>query len=166
LYQAFFLVFALSHVQAVVTILSHSLIDVNAALEVKLIEWYAFLMRMNVFMLPFVTVLPRLIGWKSSLVTVLPVLAYFINHDVLSFDTTPGIVLSTLGMVVVLSRKDEDLPLFFKLGWILLALSPVIFPDSSTDAGHTLGASGLNIPLILMAYGLHSRSTSKGTKLV
>jgi hypothetical protein len=161
MYQAFALLFSFSQIQGVMAILSHSMIDVNDSLEVKLIEWNSFLMRMNVFGTPFLLVLPSLIGWKASIATVVPTLAYCINQDILTFATVPGIVVSSLAMVAVLSRSRTNLPFLFKLGWVILAAAPTFVPNSSTDEGHMHAAICLNFPLALMVYGLHTMSSTR-----
>ena len=155
LYQAFYGLFAMSQVQGIITILSHTMIDVNDSLEFQLLECYSFLMRLSVFATPFFILLPPMIGWTTTMATVFPVLMYAIYQNILTFTSVPGIVTSSLAMAVVVSRPTQDLPLLFKLGWVLLALMPALFPDSSTDAGHTEGAAKLNLPILLMTYGLH-----------
>jgi hypothetical protein len=164
LYQAFYVLFATSQIQGIVTILSHTMIDVNDSLEFQLLECYSFLMRLSVFATPFVILLPPLVrgGWTTVMGTVVPLLMVEIHQNILTFTSLPGIVTSSLAMMVVVSRPSRDLPLLFKLGWVLLALMPALFPDSSTDAGHTEGAAILNIPILLMAYGLHHHHQHHG----
>ena len=159
LYQAFYFLFAIGQVQGIVSTLSHSMINVNDSLEYRLFQISSFVIRLSVFGTPFFILLPSLIGcWNVSFAVVLPVLAYLINQNILTFASVPGIVVSSGAMIVVLSRKE--LPLLFKLGWVLLAVLPTIVPDTTTDMDHLIGAAELNVPLIVMAYGLLTTSST------
>jgi hypothetical protein len=120
-------------------------------------------------------------SWNVTVSVAIPLLVYLVNQDVLTFESLPGIVLSTLAMIAICTTPsrsscstgggsgDDDndetifLPLLFKVGWCLLAFMPPLFPDTSNDGGHTLGAGLLNIPLFVMAYGLLNSSSSDTT---
>jgi hypothetical protein len=172
LYQSLYYLFLMSQVQAIMTLLSHSLIGVRDDLQVQFIEWEFFFMRLHVFSTGLLILLPRtgVVSWNVIVSVVIPLLAYLVNQDILTFQSVPGIVLSTLSMIAICttpsnsSSGDDDgsafLPLLFKLGWVLLAFMPVLFPDTSNDWGHTLGAGLLNVPLFVMAYGLLKSSSN------
>jgi hypothetical protein len=172
LYQSLHYLFIMSHVQGIFALLSHSLIGVRDDLQLLFFEWDNFFMRLHVFSTGLLIFLPGpVVSWNVIVSVVLPLLAYLVNQDILTFQSVPGIVLSTLSMIAILTTPstrrgsgDDDeisyLPLLFKLGWVLLAFMPVLFPDTSNDWGHTLGAGLLNVPLFVMAYGLLKSSSS------
>ena len=162
LYQAFYFLFAIGQVQGILSILSHFMIDVNDSLEFKLFQVSSFVIRLSVFGTPFFVLLPSLIGWNASFATILPLLTYLINNNILTFASVPGIVVSSGAMLVVMSRRD--LPILFKIGWVLLSVLPTVVPDTTTDVSHMIGAAELNVPLFLMAYGLLTTRMSTTTK--
>ena len=47
--------------------------------------------------------------------------------------------------------KTATLPWLYTLSWTLLSVTPFIVPNSSTDYGHTIGATILNMIFFVMA---------------
>ena len=99
----------------------------------------------------------------STFTIALSMVSVGVIDDTLLFHTKEGIMLSTLSMVMVLyqsavgvgkrgtNAKTATLPWLYTLSWTLLSVTPFIVPNSSTDYGHTIGATILNVIFFIMA---------------
>ena len=173
-YRTFYFLFALGQIQAIITLIGHSLIGYNHELMKLIIDWEMFLMRIQVFC-PAVLLLvePTLMqqiafgsaksaNWQQiaasrnlSLVISSILMAGIINatlRERLMIGQGVGIPLSTLSLVAVVTRVE--LSTVFKLAWSMLAIIPPFIPSSNTDYGHTMAATVLTCLLAAMAYGL------------
>ena len=56
--------------------------------------------------------------------------------------------MSTVSLLTVVFHPY--LPTVFKLSWSLLALLPLLVPESDNDYGHAIGAAMLSIPITFM----------------
>ena len=145
MFQTMLLFFAVSQAQGIVTLCSHSQIGVSDELEVTLMSWDYLLMRIHVFGIG----LGILVGWW----TMIPV-AFLTSQDYLLFENAAGGCLSsTLSLGIVLSRCE--LPLVFKVFYTVLALTPFLVPDSSTDIGHIEGIISQIVPLWTIALSIN-----------
>ena len=149
--------YALAHFQALVTLCSHSLVNVDGELEVLLLVLEFILMRWNVFGTGIILLFWRgkdnIMSTRFFYAMMLIVTALIIT-DVADFGTPAGIFLSTLSMFVVVIRKE--LPVLFRISWCLLGFIPALIPSTDEDVGHTIAASMINLPLAGMAYSLRS----------
>ena len=143
--------YIMAHVQGLVTLLSHSMIDYHDELQVSFIVWDFFLMRLNVFGTGILLLLGN-VGW-----ILMPLLAGLVASDMADFGTPVGIALSTFSMIMI--AMSRELPALFRFAWCLLGFLPLCVPSSETDAGHTLGTLIVNLPLICMAYALNGQAT-------
>ena len=78
-------------------------------------------------------------------------ISYYVWYDILNFHTIEGRIMSTISLVVILIHPY--LPNMFKFGWSILAILPIIVPESTNDFDHSIGAISLTIPLLLISPG-------------
>ena len=67
---------------------------------------------------------------------------------------TASAALSTLSLVVVLSSQNQGFKPLFKLGYILLSMTPLFPVDDGSDAGHTNVAILITILQLMLLMGV------------
>lgn len=146
-------IFGLNFVQGWFTNMDHSLINVNTELQMQMWSLSYLALNSSIFMAGIIGWLPNKWGWMlSSLV------GCGIWTQKIGFNNVPGRMLATSALTSILYRKD--LSRFFKASYVLLAMAPLVVPDSVTDEGHLLGAAYMTGALWLLLVSARKMSDS------
>ena len=195
LYGTLFALFTMSHVQGVIALWSHSLINIHDELQVTLLVYENFIMRFHVFSTGIIIVTMSLCvkvidsittkntmnnnttsGGKTNTTTTTSVaaflmvlfctiyfVAYNVYYDVWNFPTLQGRIMSTVSLLTVVFHPY--LPTLFKGSWSLLALLPLLVPESDNDFGHGVGAAMLSIPITFMLLSFMMLTTTMSSSV-
>lgn len=148
-------IFGLNFVQGWFTHMDHSLVNVNTDLQMQMWSLSYLALNSSIFMAGIVGWVPNQWGWMLS-----GLVGFGIWKKQIGFHNVPGRVLATSTLTAILTRKD--LSRFFKASYVLLALAPMVVPDSVTDGGHLLGAAYVTGALGLLVISARKMAGSNG----
>ena len=144
----------ITHVSSVLAVLSHSLVGVDGCgqFEAILVDWFFWMLQIHTYSVGLAMIINSIVG------TYIPI-AILTVKEILLFHNMPGIALSSLSWIKILSSKH--LSVGFKLGWSILSVTPFAFPDSSTDWGHTKAATLLGVAACIQSIGTNYDISTK-----
>ena len=145
-------------------ILSHSVIGMPPSSATSAVGQSIYNLGRLLLLFSAMTVGPLLL-LSNILFVGIPVsflIGYGILNGLVSFSTLPGILLSNLGLIAVLTSSRKDFSPMFKLGFVLYSFLPVIMAlvgkfivfDEESDLFHTTVQSCLAIITIFQRWAL------------
>ena len=152
-------------------ILSHSLVGMSPSSATATAEQSLYNFAQSGMKFSVMATGPLLL-LSSNLLVAIPasfLIGYAILKGLVSFSTLPGILLSNLGLIAVLTSSGNDFSPMFKLSHFLYSFLPVMvtligkfIAYEGTDLGHSLGALAVTTITIFQRWTLVKDDQNRG----